>query len=297
MRAKLKRFISDKLGDYREGGLPFNVMVDLENPEGTRHFLTTTGRSFVFTTINKSGEGKEWEEDDIPTTLQEVKVSTEATQYGMFLIPEFRTIVILTVGFYAKLSNAAVGYRIKGESNLELRDWARFILRLNATTLLQKTNTFQQHFLKTGKIKGLSRIEIDKLKDSMIPIFINPDLSLIFYNATSTEDYIVRRMSEAVSLLIHLLAHELKGELRGDNRVYYGGYRCYKVNNESATVYAPKIVLLEKGTPNPMSLLRYMSGLIEKIEDDKLEAVSKKTPHIAMLLTKDEEDEDDVGSE
>lgn len=291
----LRRFIDDKLGDYLDGGLPFNILVDLENPEGTRHFLTVVGREFVIDTITREGEKTSWGKGEIPPTLNKYKPSTEATQYGMFLVPEYRTIVILTTDFYTKLSNASIGYVPKGTTPLTLRDWVKFVLRLNATSLLQKTNTFQQHYLKTGKIKGLSRVEIEQVKDTLIPVFINPDVGLIFPNPTSVESFIDNRITQAVSLLIHLLAHELKGELRGDNRVYYGGYRCHKMNNESATIYAPKAILMEREINTPLGLLKYMLDLIDKIDDEALEEASKQSVHIASMLSREEEDvEDDV---
>ena len=277
------------LSEYREGGLPFNLLIDNEYHKQTRMFIKPLpgSRSFEAFSIDKNDNVASHGET-IPESYSEgVVIATERFEYGMKLIPEFRTILAYSENFYRRASASMGGYNI--DNPITPRDWVRLILRLNAHTAILKSKSIRG--MNNGKGKGLSRTELKFINETYVPIYVSLKPEESQYS-TPFEDYITGEMFKAVTFMDNLVLSE-NIPLVQDPNVYFGGYSCNKTKTSTAvTCYTAKIDLLNKGYNTIPEFYSSLLRRIESMTDEEIKSIYDKVAVVWDLKVDEDTAED-----
>ena len=276
------------LAEHKEGGLDFNLLIDNVYPNGQRILISPLlkSRSFEATQLSP-GNGLILLGNSIPEEVvgEHLTIATERFDYGMILVPEFRTILAYTEDFYRRAQASIAG--IPTDNPVTPRDWVMLILRLNAYTIFMKS--WSMLGIKDGKGKGLSQTELKFLNDSYVPIYIRIDSDRL-QSPNQFESYIAKSIHKAAVFVDNLILSEVS--LVPDAYVYFQGYRCYRSEaTTSRECYTPKIDLIEKGFPTLPEFYQHLIKRVQELPEEELNEVYNQVSIVWGLEADEEENE------
>ena len=278
----LENYVREKLRNYNQGGIPINVLVDMEHYQNSRLFLQMVNWYDIGLILARQDGSKEIiQGKDIDSKLKDIIVSWKSIRNGMMFIPEFRTLLIFTQDFDKRISDYLLGTRKYPDLKaITAKDWVNLFLRMNVTSIIHKTAMYKQHYLNTGKAKGFSKVEIEYVKDAYLPIYIKADLTLLLPNPTNSETFILNNLEKAAMTIDTLISREIGKYIILSDKVYYGGYKSCVDGAQSFTLYAPKIKLIERGYATPIEFLMHLHKKVEEMDKKKFEELFATSTYI-----------------
>lgn len=275
LQETLKRLLVN-MYEYKEGDMPFNILIDNEYYESKRILITPLFMDYNIKGLVTSSDKKV---EEFHTCYEKYYKYLEFLSITSFnnaciLFPEYRTIILYTVNLYNNFVNKIY---------VTAKDWVKTVLRLNQYTILIKANSLAKS--QNGKVKGLSRKELGFISDSLIPIYIRMDTERL-EGDNDFDKYIAEKFKKACAVVDHLMLSNVP--LQQDNDVYFGGYKCYKNQNTmSKTCYVFKKDLIAKGFPTISSFYNYLFDRVNSMEESEIENIMDSVKPVVDLMIKD----------
>lgn len=282
IRSSLMKICKDKLRDFNAGGIPFNLLVDLEYYNNRRVLITPHMGGAFSTVIVENGVPKDIG-ISLPDDMDKLRLcDIDPPEQGVIFIPEFRSLIAFTKEYEKRMGDMLLG--ISQENPIKTKDWIQLILKLNLYSMQNKSTFYKKFYLTEGKTKGLSRKEMEYIKEALVPVYIKPDVeSIITNSASGVGNFVQGSIKRAVIFCDQLVVSELREGLRMDSKVYFGGYKCYKDDSHSMTCYYPKSVLFKKGFRTTTSFYKYLIDKVNSMPDDMVNEIFTEAKPIESL--------------
>ena len=266
--------------------IPIRVIVDLDvNEKPVLVFpQSKEGVASIIVIDNENGNRTyDNVNQNIGIPLYDSEPITDKLNEGGFLVPEFQTLLLFTEEFiqnyFDTINNTDTLSKVENILTQDIKNmedeldkavnntsedkakklWITYLLAMVGFSINAKTKSIQE-YAGTQVQRGISRVELEKYQNTLIPLFIIPD-TLKLTLSTDYETKMVSHFSDAIYLMGNELNKVFGDKLETHKAVYYQGGRIYRgESSESYTLYIPKMEIIRKGYNSAMEAVFEIGG-------------------------------------